>query len=293
MAPTTDPRSARRRRTRLALTLLFALAVGTLVSVARRFDGRIDDRVTALLEAAESEPDGSFTRDDLADVPAPAARYFRTVLAEGQPYVRTVRLHQRGEFRLGGADGSWKPLEATQHVTTRPPGFVWDATIDVAPLLPVRVVDLYAHGEGVLRARLRSAIPVASVGPSPELNEGELVRYLAEAVWYPTALLPERGVTWEPIDDDAARATLEHDGVTASVVFHFDDRDEIERVTTERYRQEDDSYASWTGHFGGYEDRGGRRVPTHGEVEWNLPDGDLPYWRASVDAIEYDVPVPR
>ncbi|WP_254764360.1 DUF6920 family protein [Natrinema marinum] len=279
---------------RLVPALLFALAVAALAAAARRFDGRIDDRVTALLESAEPHPDGAFTRDDLEDVPAPAARYFRTVLEEGQPYTQTVRLRQRGEFRLGGADGSWKRLEATQHVTTRPPGFVWDATIAVAPLLSVRVVDLYARGEGLLRARLRSAIPVASAGPSPEMNEGELVRYLAEAAWYPTALLPARGVEWEPIDDDdAARATLEHGGATASVVFHFDDRDEIERVTAERYRQEDESYAPWTGRFGDYEDRDGRRVPTEAEVEWNLEDGDLSYWRASVDAIEYDAPVLR
>jgi hypothetical protein len=29
-------------------------------------------------------------------------------------------------------------------------------------------------------------------------------------------------------------------------------------------------------------------VPTEGEVEWNLPDGDLPYWRARLTEVEYE-----
>ncbi|RKD89001.1 DUF6920 family protein [Halopiger aswanensis] len=283
---------------RLALPTVLALALATastvvLAVVAKRtraFERRVDDRVDDLLADARSAPGGRtrVASADLEDLPAPVERYFRTVLADDQRYARTVRIRQRGEFRLGGQGGKWRPFEATQHVATRPPGFVWDAEIDVAPLLSVRVLDQYGRGEGLLRARLRGAIPVASAGPSPEMNEGELVRYLAEAVWYPTALLPARGVHWEPIDDRTAKATLEHRNATASLVFYFNDRDEVERVTTERYRQEADATAPWTGRFRDYEVRSGRRVPTRATVEWTLPDGDLPYWRATIDAIEYD-----
>nr|WP_228546386.1 DUF6544 family protein [Halegenticoccus tardaugens] len=119
------------------------------------------------------------------------------------------------------------------------------------------------------------------------MNEGELVRYLAEAVWFPTALLPSQGVEWKPIDDRSARATLEHGDVTASLVFHFDDEHRITRVTTERYRQEDDTYAPWTGYFREYEEQHGILIPTEAEVEWNLPEGDLPYWRATIEEITY------
>jgi hypothetical protein len=38
------------------------------------------------------------------------------------------------------------------------------------------------------------------------MDEGELSRYLAEAPWYPTALLPAAGIEWEPVDDSAARS---------------------------------------------------------------------------------------
>ncbi|WP_423747155.1 DUF6544 family protein (plasmid) [Haladaptatus sp. SPP-AMP-3] len=280
-----------RIRVRLGAVIAFALAAvaAAIAAVAlgnRRIEDEIETHVDELL--SDSEPrDGRFSRDDIEDLPAPVRRYFTHVLEDGQPHVQVVRLHQRGEFRLGGPDSAWRPLVADQYVTTRPPGFVWDANIDVLPRVPARVLDCYEGGDGVLRAWLVGGVPVANAGPSPEMDAGELLRYLAEAVWYPTALLPAQGVEWEAIDGRSARATLEHRSASASVVFHFNEHDEIERVTAERYRMEDERYESWTGHFRDYRERNGRRIPVKAEVGWGLPDDVERYWRATIDRIEH------
>lgn len=283
----TDSRGRWARRAAVVAGVAVAAAAVGVARGRRRFRREIQDHVVDLLSDARSPGGQPFEDAALEDLPAPVRRYFETVLEVGQRPVRTVRLHQQGAFRLGGADAPWRPLEATEHFTVSPPGFVWEARIDVAPLVPVRVVDLYRGGEGLLRARLFSAVPVAEAGPGPAMNEGELLRYLAEAVWFPTALLPAAGVEWEPVDDRAARATLRHRAVTASAVFHFDDRGLVRRVTAERYRQEDDADAPWSGSFRDYEERNGMVVPTAAEVAWNLPDGDLPYWRAELDEVEH------
>lgn len=277
------------------LGALGVLVAGGAVAVGvgrSRLDRATAARVDDLLAASRPHPDRTFTEADLAGLPDPVQRYLRTAIEEGRPAVQTVRLEQRGEFRLGSdASASWKPLTATQHYTTDPPGFVWDASIEVAPLVPVRVVDAYEDGEGSLRAKLLSTVTVAEADPGPEMDDGELLRYLAESVWFPTALLPANGVEWEALDDRSARATLEHRGGTASLVFHFDDRDLVERVSaSRRYRQENDNFAPWTGYFEDYAVRNGLRVPTAARVEWNLPEGDLPYWRASVVDIDHQPP---
>ncbi len=265
-----------------------AAGVGVVLVNRRRLERATADLVADLLANADAETDRVFRRADLEDLPAPVRRYLDGALEEGQPYVRTVRTEQRGAFRPGDATTPWKPLEATQHFTVSPPGFVWDAEIAFAPLVSARVVDAYEGGEGYLRAKLLSTVTVADAEPSPEMNAGELLRYLAEAVWFPTALLPGEGVEWEPIDDRSARATLTHEGTTASLVFHFSDENEVDRVVADRrYRQEDDAYAPWTGYFGDYRVRNGVLVPTEAEVEWNLPDGDLPYWRARIVEIDH------
>lgn len=274
----------------LALAMLgvaILAVVGAVTLRRRRFDREIAAAVDELRSAATAKTGSEdvYTSEDLADLPDPVQRYLDAVLTEGQARARTARVEQRGEIRLGE---SWKPFTATQHFAVDPPGFVWDATVEFAPFLPVRVVDVYADGEGSLRAKLLSALTVSAAAPSPEVNESELVRYLGETAWNPTALLPTAGVEWEAIDDESARATIEDGRTTASLVFHFED-EEVRRVHTEaRYRQEDDDVAPWTGYFDAYEEFDGVRVPTEAEVEWNLSDGDQPYWRGEVETVTYD-----
>jgi hypothetical protein len=270
-----------------ALAALVAAAVGLVLFNTLRV-ARLHERLASELVAGASDDAGRrFEPGDLDGLPAPARRYFEAVLEEGQPYVRSAKLEQTGEFRMGDSERTWRAMEATQQFTVDPPGFVWSATVRALPFVPVTVLDAYDHGSGVLRARLLSTVTVVDVGPDPEMNEGELLRYLAEAVWFPTALLPTEGVEWGAVDDRSARATLEHGGNTASLTFHFGDDDRVSEVRGERYRQEAEDYAPWTGRFGAYEDRNGMSVPTEAEVEWGLPEGARPYWRTRVERIEH------
>lgn len=279
-------------RFRTLLRAAGAVAGGFLAAALAgrlRHERTVDDIVAALLADAD-RTERTVTEDDLADLPDPVRRYLDAAIDEGRPRVRTVRLRQRGGFRLGGASSPWRPLEATQHVTVRPPGFVWDARVDAFPLVPVRVVDSFVGGSGGLRASLLGLVDVADADPGTELDEGELLRYLAESVWFPTALLPGEGVAWEPIDDRSARATVSHRGTTASAVFRFDEEGMVARVSADRPRElPDGSFerTPWTGRFRNYRDRDGLRVPTEADVAWSLPAGDLTYWRAGVTDLEY------
>jgi len=269
----------------VVLVVIISL-IGFLLFSWYSFDGEINGDVGDLLEKAEVK-EAVFTKEDLEGLPKPVKEYLENVLNEGQPYITTVRLKQKGEFRV---QESWKPFTATQHYSTTPPGFIWDASIDFFPLIPVRVVDMYKDGEGSLRGKLLSTITVAEAKTSPEMNSAEFTRYLSETPWFPTALLPGQGVEWEPVDDNTARATLEHRGAKASLLFYFNDRNEITKVhTEERYRQEDGSFQPWTGYFENYQVKNGILVPLDGEVEWNLPEGNQSYWKGHIQKIEYDL----
>lgn len=74
------------------------------------------------------------------------------------------------------------------------------------PLVHVRIRDTYADGVGTGRVQVLSAMTLACDSYRPELNSASVHRYLAEAVWYPTALLPCAGVPWRAIDDPTAQA---------------------------------------------------------------------------------------
>jgi hypothetical protein len=154
------------------------------------------------------------------------------------------------------------------------------------------VHDAYVAGEGTLHAALCGLITLADLRATPEIAEGELMRFLAEAAWYPTALLPSQGVHWKAMDDTAARASLVDGATTVSLVFRFDAAGLIHTAyAATRYRTVNGELVAtpWHGRFWAHAVRGGMRIPLHGEVAWLLPEGPSPYWRGCITDIVYEL----
>lgn len=159
------------------------------------------------------------------------------------------------------------------------------------PGLPVRVHDAYVSGEGILRAKVLGLFTVADLRGTREIAQGELMRYLAEAAWYPTALLPSQGVRWEAVDGESAKATLADGDVSATLLFRFDGAGLIASVSAEaRGRTVHGAVVPtpWEGRWWSYAKRGGMQVPLEGEVAWILPEALRPYWRGRVARLEYE-----
>ena len=244
------------------------------------------------LEAARlpTEPK-VFDRRELEGLPAPVQRYFRTVLHDGQPIVAAVSVEHTGTFNRSEAAAQWKPFTSTQRVIARRPGFDWDARIAMMPGVPVRVHDAYIAGEGTLQAAVFGLVSVVNLRGTPELARGELMRFLAEAAWYPTSLLPSQGVHWVAVDDHSARATLEDGDVTVTLLFRFGEDGLIDTVRAEARGRLVGSTAvptPWQGRFWSYAIRDGMRVPLDGEVAWMLPEGARPYWRGQITTMTYE-----
>lgn len=233
-----------------------------------------------------------YTSRELEGLPAPVQRYFRTALKEGQPFVAGINIEHTGTFNMSETGEQWKPFKSTQHVSPQHPGFIWDARIFMAPGMTVFVHDAYVGGQGVLTARLLGLFTVMTQPSTPELAQGELMRFFAEGAWYPTALLPSQGVVWEAIDDTRANAILSDGTTQVTLVFHFDDQGLINTVYSNgRYRIVDGEQVAtpWQGRFWDYEMRDGMLIPLSGEVAWLLPDGLKPYWRGRIQRIQYEM----
>jgi hypothetical protein len=271
----------------------FLVAAGLLLCPAMgRFLWRqAAQKVRANLEAHRAET-GSVVVDfkSFKDLPGPVQRYFRTVLTDGQPVVASARIVHRGQFNMSETGEKWRPFTSEQAVTAARPGFDWEARIHMAPGLSVLVRDAYAGGRGILKASLAGFFTVAELPDSSELASGELMRFLAEAAWCPTVLLPGPFVRWEEMDGTSAKATLVDGGTAVSLVFHFDSDGLVESVRAEsRPRTLGGRTVDmpWEGRFRAWEQHGGMLVPTEGEVAWITPEGPRPYWRGKTERIEY------
>jgi uncharacterized protein DUF6920 len=229
-----------------------------------------------------------YDRAALLGLPDPVIRYFDFALTPEQPVIAGACIEWEGEFSM--RPRRWSAFTATQHYRVQPPGFVWDARIWMSSVLPVLVRDAYADHEGSLRAAIGGVVKVADQRGTVDIARGELLRYLGEAVWFPTALLPSAGVTWTSIDDDSACATLSDGTTTVSIDAHFARSGEIESLSAMRPRDMGRSsvLTPWVARLHGYTRRHGMMVPSSGEVEWELESGPLPYWRGRVVSAQYD-----
>ena len=232
----------------------------------------------------------AFDRRELDRVPAPVQRYFRAVLKDGQPIVAAVSVVHTGTFNMSETAEQWKPFTSNQRVVTRRPGFDWDGRVAMMPGLRVYVHDAYVAGEGILHVTVLGLVSMVNLRGTGEVAQGELMRFFAEAAWYPTALLPSQGVLWDAVDDHSARATFKDGDVTLTLLFHFNEDGTIDTVRAEaRGRTVGGAVVPtpWHGRLWNYAIRDGMRVPLNGEVAWLLPEGPKPYWRGRITQLSY------
>lgn len=277
--------------------VLLAVAAGCIgIVYGRHRWARITAHLHARLDAVRIAPDAARVDfRELDALPTPVARYLRTVLRDGQPRLRSARFVQHGTFNLASDGERWLPFDAEQHVQVARPGFDWNARVWLAPGVPIRVHDAYADGTGSLRASLLGAVDVANLEGGGDVAEGELMRWLAEAPWYPTALLPGEGVQWRPIDTGSAEASVTDGDVRVALVFRFGEDGLVAAVhAPSRARTVGRRLVPtpWEGRFGGYAWRQGMRIPTEGEVGWHVDGAFRPYWRGRTLQVAYDGVLP-
>ena len=260
--------------TALAVPLVGLLAARALV--ARRLRANVQ-----WLFAQAPEATGLvYHETTLTGLPAPVQRYFRHVLTEGQPYLHGLRLRHGGRFKTD-LKKDWVAIEGEQYITADPPGFIWQGTTR-----QFVARDAYEAGRGSLRVRLLGAVLMVN-GRGPHYDEGELLRWLAESTWLPTALLPGAGIAWTAVDEYSAQLTFTQGHQSVTCLMRFNERDEIAVCEASRYFNET-MRRPWQCRFEQYRRWHGVLIPTVGEASWVIDGQRQPYARFLVRELDYD-----
>ena len=280
-------------RNLLILVAALVVAAGVAVLHGRSRWAHEAEVLHGKLDAARLPgPAGRFDERELVGLPAPVQRYFRAALTPGQALILGASIRHSGEFNMGESRPNWKPFQSNQRVVTRRPGFVWDARVTLLPGLHAHVHDAYIAGLGVLHASLLGLFDLVDQRGTQAMAHGELLRHLAEAPWYPTALLPSQGVRWEAIDDRAARAHLDDGETRVSIVFNFGADDLVESSRADARERTVDGASvmlPWGGRYWNPVTRQGMRIPQDGEVAWWPAQGPHAYWRGRLTEIAYEL----
>lgn len=245
------------------------------------------------LEAARIPANGvRYNAQEILGLPAPVQRYFRAVLKDGQPIVTAANVQHTGSFNLTAFSprALWFPFTSVQRVVTRRPGFVWNARMALLPGVAIHVHDAYVAGVGILHPALWGLLSLGQQQGRGDIARAEMMRYMMEATWYPTALLPSQGGTWVAVDDVSADATMVDGDIHMTMRYTFDAAGQVTTIVASARGALVDGKVvmlPWEGRMSNYQQRDGMRVPLTGEAAWLMSDGRKPYWRGTIVSVAY------
>lgn len=257
--------------------LFITVIIGKVISSIQ-----FSKEIKTLFAQSENISNKTFSYSQLHGLPGPVQRYFKHVMKEGQPYISYVRLRHNGQFKTGPKK-DWINIDGEQYFTTANPGFIWKGS---TTMFTAR--DMYILNKGRLVVSLFSLFNIAG-GHGEKYDQGELLRWLGESVWFPTNLLPNENLRWVPVNNQTAQLTFKHNGLSLSYLVTFNNIGEITQLQTKRYMGETD-LETWVGKVSDYKELNGIVVPSKIEAIYKLEKGDYSYARFNVKKIEYNKP---
>jgi hypothetical protein len=272
----------------------FAAAVLVIAAYGRYRWAEATQLLLAQLEGARQAADGShYNVEELEGLPAPVQRYFRAVLNDGQRIITAVTVRHTGTFNVTALDSRerWMSFTSEQRVLTHRPGFVWNARMALVPGIAVLVHDAYVAGVGTLHPAVMGLFSLTNQHGSDDIARGELMRFMLESAWYPTALLPSQGVRWVGVDEVSADATMVDGNISMTMRFTFDAAGLIATVRADARGAmvgREVVMMPWEGRMSNYQERDGMCVPLTGEAAWAPPGARKPYWRGAIISIAYE-----
>ncbi len=276
----------------LVFLCLIALAFAGLY-IWRLLDHRADRAQAARLLALQPVDPPRFTSDMVADLPAPARRYFNYSIREGTALFTVAQITMTGKFGMGDQNApNYMDMRANQ-VLAAPHGFLWKMSANRGGL---RISG--SDSTHWTRFWLAGLAPVARFGGTPDHSLSGFGRYASEAIfWTPAAVLPQPGVIWQPVDDDTARVTLTHNGHSQAIDLTVDAKGRPTQIMFQRWSNANPEgeyrFQPFGGTFSEFREFQGFRLPTRIEAgNFFGTQAYFPFFIAEVSDIRFVPPAP-
>lgn len=267
---------------------LLILLVSMILYGDFHFQKLVQLETTQLLSRNEKIEHKIVRENDIERLPEPVKHWLRSAGAVGKPFINTGKVSQKATMKLKPEQGDWMSATATQYTTLDNPAFIWTVHVNMNSLLYAVGRDKYENGKGEMLIKMNALVNVVHE-KGEKLDEGTLQRYLGEMVWFPSLALSPY-ITWEPIDDYTAKATMTYKGTTGSGTFHFNAQGAVTQFAARRYKgnEPDAQRYDWTMNITDYQTFEGIQVPSKMTSTWKLDEGDWTWLQLEVTDIKYN-----
>ncbi|WP_156166149.1 MULTISPECIES: DUF6544 family protein [unclassified Marinitoga] len=229
------------------------------------------------------------TKEMINSLPPIIQKWLEQSNVIGKDIINQVHLKQIGKMRTT-LEGKWMDVRAEQWFKTEKPGFIWVADVKAPLGISLLGRDKYINGEGHMLIKLLSLITVVD-SKGKEIDQGTMLRYLGETIWFPTAVL-NKYIQWEQVDPTTVKAVMNYSGITASGIFKFNIKGDIVSFEAKRYyeRKGKSTLENWFIQIdpNSYKEFEGIRIPTKATVIWKLKEGDFAWYKLEITDINYN-----
>jgi hypothetical protein len=222
------------------------------------------------------------TTRDIEALPAVVQRYLQFMRVVGRPRDWSFRAGWNGRFRRGPNE-PWLPCKAWQYDSAVEIARIFYMRLTLGAFFPTVVRDTYLRGHGHMLAKAFDLFKVAD-GRGPEIDIGELVTYLNDAILYAPSMILRQETRWTAVDEESFDVTLSDAGQSVTARVFIDERGAPRDFsTTDRFVS--DPYTKgqplvrgrWTTPTDDWKTIDGRPIPSHGKAVWHLAGGTFEY----------------
>ena len=268
---------------------VLVLVLASIGYATYNFTRKVKDETTYMLANSKSPQNQIVSKEMLTELPGVVKKWLSTSGMVGKESIQSVYLEQEAEMLLKPDQKEWNRATAKQYFTIEPPAFNWSVGLTINPGIPVVGRDKFNNGSGEMSIKLLSTIPVVNAKNNAKIDEATLQRYLAEIVWFPSGALSPY-ITWEAIDENTAKATMNVNETEGSGIFYFDETGTFKKFVTMRYMDVNDAEPTeWTVIATKSESRNGIKIPVELHANWKLENGNWTWLKLTVTHIEYNV----
>lgn len=216
-----------------------------------------------------------------ADLPAPVARYYKVIIGERVPVIKSAVITGRATVRFAGL--RFPARFRFTHVAGQDYRHYIEATMFGYPILKVN--------EHYLDGKSRLELPFGVIENEPKVDMAANLGLWAESVWLPTIFVTDLRVRWEAVDDTTARLVVPFGEDEDSFTVTFDPQTGLlTKLEAMRWKETtDEAKTLWRNDALDWQTFHGIRMPSPGSLTWI--DEGTPWAVFTVEDVVYNVDV--
>jgi len=267
---------------------IIILAVSIVSFGYYSFQKIIQQETAQLLSKNISIQNRTLNESDLTNLPESVKKWLRNSGALGKPLISYGKVTQIVEMQMKPDQDNWLTATAIQYTTIENPAFIWSVDVKMNSFVNFQGRDKYDDDKGEMLIKLNSIFNIVNER-GEKLDEGTLQRYLGEMVWFPSLALSPY-ITWEQIDEHAAKATMTYKGTSGSGTFYFNSNGDVTKFSALRYKgnETDAKRYDWEMNILGFQTFEGIKAPAKMTSTWKLDDKDWTWLKMEVTDIKYN-----